>query len=539
MSDQGYRATAELAWDLVEANRLDEARALFAELCALDEHDSESWMMLGTLHSSFEDYEEAVRCLEKAIALNSHYADAHLNLANVRVKQNQLESALIHCQVAIKSDTHYADAWQLLGAIQGLRGNTIESIASNRRAVELDPDNPATHASLGFALFRGNKLPDAVMSYERALELNPRMLDALRQFASINSQLNLNADAERCYRTIIGIVPTHADAYVKLGVALTRQGKSDVAIEMLRQGLRLIPNDVTLHLQLGVELQSKQRRKEALLCFQAAAELDRNSVVACIGMGSILEEQGRQEAALGHYQEALRLDPDNVQLRFHIARLEGKAAPETAPTDYVRRLFDDYAERFDSHLVGELNYRAPNWLYEAVTRALGPQRGKLDVLDLGCGTGLCGTLFRGLASRMTGVDLSQKMVEVARTRNLYDALTVGDITEVLNGASAKHDLIIAADVFIYVGELKQIFGGCQLALRGGGLFAFTIEALEEKPQPYVLQSTGRYAHAAYYVRNLAREYGLEEISVNPVVLRMEKGKPTAGYVVVLRRSDGN
>jgi len=142
----------------------------------------------------------------------------------------------------------------------------------------------------------------------------------------------------------------------------------------------------------------------------------------------------------------------------------------------VEELFDDYAEQFDDHLINMLHYQAPELLRLAIGREMDADEAAWDVMDLGCGTGFCGLLFRDLATNLTGVDLSEGMLEQARKREFYDELRQGDITQALADCEHAYDLIIAADVFIYVGDLSGIVDACARALRPGGRFAFTMEA---------------------------------------------------------------
>ena len=158
----------------------------------------------------------------------------------------------------------------------------------------------------------------------------------------------------------------------------------------------------------------------------------------------------------------------------------------------------------------------------------------MDIIDRGCGTGLCGLQFRDLARTLTGVDLSPKMLEKARERNVYDNLIVADLATVLRAPGASYDLIIAADVFIYIGDLAPVFDACRAALRTGGLFAFSLEAGEEDV-PYILRTSGRYAHATGYIRMLAETAGLKVISHDHVIIRKEITDPIPGYIFVLGR----
>ena len=159
----------------------------------------------------------------------------------------------------------------------------------------------------------------------------------------------------------------------------------------------------------------------------------------------------------------------------------------------------------------------------------------MDVLDLGCGTGLCGPLLRPMARTLAGVDLSPAMIEKAKARRAYDRRWAADLLEALRAADAGYDLLVAADVLIYFGDLTPVFEPAVAALRPGGLFAFSVEAGEGERFQF-RPATRRYAHAEPYLRRLAGIFGLRVIRLDPITVRTEAGKSVPGDLVVLAAS---
>jgi predicted TPR repeat methyltransferase len=202
---------------------------------------------------------------------------------------------------------------------------------------------------------------------------------------------------------------------------------------------------------------------------------------------------------------------------------------------YVRELFDEYAVRFDRHLRQSLAYRGPELLHDAVRRAcslrLRPFR--FDrLLDLGCGTGLVGEIFRPDCREMAGVDLSGAMIRRAAAKKLYDDLATGDLTAWLRAQpAATADLALAADVFVYLADLAPVVAAVHDALRPGGLFAFTVQAHEG--EGVVLGPDGRYAHGERYLRDLAWIVGFETVLFEAVSTRQDRGAEVPGYLLVL------
>ncbi|MFG1214805.1 methyltransferase domain-containing protein [Xanthobacter flavus] len=276
--------------------------------------------------------------------------------------------------------------------------------------------------------------------------------------------------------------------------------------------------------------------------FAAAAELLAETVEAAPNfaaawflLGEAREGQGESEAAREAYGRALALDPaDRLGAGLRRARLGG--APEGAMSAaYVRTLFDQYADRFDTALREKLAYRGPELLLEAVRAAcddLGRELRFGAALDLGCGTGLAGVLFAPLVERLDGVDLSPAMLEKARALGLYAALEAGEMGAALGAMPAGGlDLVIAADALCYVGDLAPIFHAARAALASGGLFAFTLETHEG--EGVLLRETLRYAHGEGYVRALAQDVGLDVVLLERASTRSEKSVPVPGLVGVL------
>ncbi len=249
-------------------------------------------------------------------------------------------------------------------------------------------------------------------------------------------------------------------------------------------------------------------------------------------LGEARERSGDPAGARDAWARAATLDPGGtLGAEAHLARLDGRA-PDALPASYVRALFDDYAPRFESHLVHALDYRGPAVLVEALERAV-PGRRFARALDLGCGTGLMGLALRGRADRIDGVDLSPAMAELARATGAYAAVAAGSLEDALAGAGGL-DLAVAADVLVYLGDLAPAFAGAARALRPNGLLAFTLQALAEG-DGFALGPDMRFDHAPDYVDRTLRGAGLAPLLLEPASTRREKGAPVPGLVAVAMR----
>lgn len=260
------------------------------------------------------------------------------------------------------------------------------------------------------------------------------------------------------------------------------------------------------------------------------------------GLAFLLQLQGKAAEA-GRYRESLLrlrveglgVDPGHRdEAAAYLLAAEGWAAqPSGAPRAYVRALFDRYAGGFDAHLLGKLCYRGPQLLYESLSAAVALTPASLDVMDIGCGTGLAGEVFRWLARRLDGLDLSSAMLEKAESRHIYDRLEQGEIVEQLPQLARIYDLVIAADVLVYFGELSALFNAVFGVLSSGGYFVCSVERGDA--EGFRLRSSGRYQHHPAYVQQLAGDLGFETLSCRQATLREQDGRPVTAAVFVLRR----
>ena len=265
--------------------------------------------------------------------------------------------------------------------------------------------------------------------------------------------------------------------------------------------------------------------------YAQAVELSPGFASAWFALGEVREALGERDAACAAFERAVAADPeDRHGAALRLARL-GRADPaREALHGYVRTLFDQYAPRFDRALA-DLSYSAPALLREAVTRH-GTRFGTM--LDLGCGTGLAGVAFRPHVDWLIGVDLSPKMIEEARRKGLYDRLAMGDIAAFLAGEPpASAHLIIAADVFAYIADFREVCVAVARVLAPGGLFGFTVETHDGEGA--IVGPKMRYAHSADFVRAALAEAGLTLLELTRASSRTENRVPVPGLVVLARR----
>lgn len=366
-------------------------------------------------------------------------------------------------------------------------------------------------------------------------------------------------EAVSLYRRTLRLAPHHPDAENLLGVAARQRGDLPAALAHAARAVAAIPDSPLFLANQGAALAEAGRLAEAISALSRAVTLNPQDAISLRNLGQALTAAGQPEAALAPLDAATRLHPDAPepwlalahaareankpdlaraaalrvkgrlaeQAGFLLAALGDAPPPARAPASYVRELFDAFAPRFDAELEGALGYRTPA-LLAAMIEGLPPGR----VLDLGCGTGLSGLALKPHASRLEGLDLSPRMLAEARGRNLYASLHEADLLDFLPKHPARYDLIAAADVLNYLGDLTPAFTAITTALKPGGTALFSLEAGEE---PVALGEGLRFRHNPDHALSLAATAGLTLVRREDAVLRQEKGAPVHGTLIRARK----
>jgi predicted TPR repeat methyltransferase len=319
-------------------------------------------------------------------------------------------------------------------------------------------------------------------------------------------------------------------ARLALVKALRESGDGDGALAAAREAQALNPNVSEAVIVLGESLLHLGHLPAAIAEFQRALRLDPNSSSARFKLGCAWAEAGEAEKAL----EQFELCPPGAirELPEKIAAMEAMRRRPRSDAGYVRHLFDQFSADYDRRMRSQLAYRAPEILRELADLVM-PDAKDLVVLDLGCGTGLAGEVFAGMAAKIDGIDLSPAMIELARARELYRCLEIADIESSLVSGGPHYDLVLAADALVYLGDLTTVFQGVVQQLKPGGLFLFTTEASLEAE--FELGPKRRWRHSESYIRRLASCSGLDVAGFVSCSPRSEGGSPVEGFAVALMK----
>jgi predicted TPR repeat methyltransferase len=423
--------------------------------------------------------------------------DEAIDCAILLQKNEQLEEAGEVYRRVLEAAPDHARALHYAGVLAHQHGRTDEAIALLEKSLALVPDQADGYSNLGVVLQAAGQLELAAAAYQRA----------------------------------IAIDPSHANAYGNLGVVLRTTGRPSEAETAYRTAIRLNPRHIDAYTNLGILLNALKRTEEAARCFCTVITLRPRHQEARKLLALAYCTLGETSEAVKVYREWLAAEPADPVALHMLAACTGRQVPLRASEAFIERTFDSFASSFESKLE-RLSYRAPVLVAEMLEDA-GVQRAKhLDVLDAGCGTGLCGPLITGYARRLVGVDLSEGMLNRAHEKEVYDELIRTELTKYLRENSGAFDIIVSADTLVYFGDLGEVIAVGAAALRANGHLVFTLERAPEGEVAvgYRLQSHGRYNHDRSYVEQSLRAAGLQA-KIIYADLRTEAGAPVRGLVV--------
>jgi predicted TPR repeat methyltransferase len=359
-------------------------------------------------------------------------------------------------------------------------------------------------------------------------ELQPLTLNRAGEAALANKQ---PLEALALFDRALALAPELAAALDNRGRALRLLGRPHEAIDAHSRALALQPGLARAYVRRARCRQDIGENQAAQADYRAALELRPDRHDWALALGLLLADAGEHQAAIAELAPIAQHGDCAPAAAFVLASLQSRPPPPAPPPAYVAALFDSYAARFERHLVRRLKYRAPQLLADAVLPLL--RDGSAHVVDLGCGTGLMGTLLRPAVQWLEGIDLSPAMIEQAAAKKLYDRLETGELVGWLESRAQSFDAAIAADVFVYLGDLSPVFAALRRALRGEGFVAFTVEALDEGD--FRLLPTRRYAHSRRYVEATAQAHGFVCSGMTRQTLRRNGEEEISGYVAVFRR----
>jgi len=492
--------------------------------------EAEQFASQGDFESAFEIYQEIINDYKSSPEVFSNFAICSYQIGQYELADELFQQA-IECikSINFNSETrqvlqqkisqtyavllynHGCEIAKSITTTEQLRAINLFLLASN-----YNPNDYKLFYNIACCYINIDKLDDGIDYLHKTLELNPHHAQAhfaLSQYHQQNNNLNL--------------------AQEHLDKSLASQTHNQFIAEY----------------NYGVLEYQRGNYQQALEHYLKSYQLNPQSFATCYNIGSLYQKIKNYSLAIEYYKKALALNPEDEICRYLIAALSSENVPEQAPASYIENLFDHYAPDFDHELTANLNYQTPELLYNLFAKHYStstPSAKQVNILDLGCGTGLMGQQVKKTnddsAINLVGVDISQKMLDIAESKNIYNILVKADIEDYLESNNKFYDLIILGDVLVYYGDLTNLFKKIKNNLSPNGYVLFSVELIEESIEPiddvksskdFILNTTGRYQHSLSYVYSLSNK-NFKIIDSIETCLRTQDNNPVMGRVVLLQ-----
>jgi predicted TPR repeat methyltransferase len=436
---------------------------------------------------SANDYEQSQKYFKKGL---SKHKDRNFAAAEDFYKR------------ALRHDPMHLDANYLLGTLYAEQRELSKALKFLQQAAEINPRSHMIQNNLGNIYQLSRQFDKAIACYRRALEVEPNMPEVQNNLGNIYKNNRQFAEAEECYRRVLFFRPDFSEGYCNLGMVLQNQKKYQEGIEKFNKALELSPS-----------------LKEA---FE--------------GLGICHAEMGEREQAIAWFNRYLELDPgDDSEVKLRLARLDAGEVPSRYPAAVMLNTYEKKAQNWDTDIQQPgKEFFGPKHVREVLEELKVEKSRQLDVLDIGCGTGVCGEYLRDYARNLEGVDLSTHMLEQAQKKDFYDKLECADVIPYMQACDRTYDLIIASGVLILFGDLLPVFQAVARSLNPGGAFVFTLYRSES--EEVMVRYNLHFAHSEVYVRRIADAAGLQVVLLEQKVHEIDLGEPQPGWVVALRKT---
>lgn len=425
------------------------------------------------------------KLLKKAI--NKHKAGQH------SVAQSLYKKIL-------KNNPGHIDANYMLGTSLAETGQASRALKYFEQAEKQAPDSQYIKNNLGNVYRMLGDYDNALSKYQEALSIQPDMSQALNNLAIVQRRLNNNAEAIALYKRAISNRPDFVEAHYNLGKSYWDEAQYD----------------------------------NAFACFQRVLEINPQHILAVHELGNYYMHIKENDRAIACFEKYLSLvDDDTCGAKLKLSYLDAGEMPDRQPDQLVRQTYEKKARTWDQDVArNDMEFLGPQHIQQAIDD-LNLGSNDLVVLDLGCGTGLCGTYLKNYSRVLHGVDLSPEMLTLAQKKKLYDELACNDIETYLQSSETNYDLVTGSGVLIFFGDLQPVLGKISQRTQSAGYVVFT--AYKSNGDDVEIRDNMHFAHSENYIRQVARNSGFEVRTIKPVIHEFEYEQPQPGFVVTLNK----
>ncbi len=415
-------------------------------------------------------------------------------------------------------------------------GQLPQAMTAYKKILRSVPSQPDALHYLGLAYYQTGYIEFAVSHIQRAISVAPHYLDALNNLANIFKETERVVEARTLYTQVLCIAPDHVNALVNMAVILRESKQTEEALKFILRALVFQPDHAIARHTLGNVYTDLQQFELAESAYKRALELNPLLHQAAKRLAYVLNKLGRIAEAIPILNALTIKYPDDAVAKHLLAAYTNKDIPDRASDLYIKQTFDDYSANFDKSLA-QLQYQVPKLISEQLLASSGQRAAGSDILDIGCGTGLCAPFIKQAASSLIGVDLSAKMLARAAQLKLYDELHESELCDYMQRSDRLFHYVICADTLVYFGDLQQVFASVSGVLQNAGYFIFSIEQHHsgQAGSHYLLQVNGRYSHHKTYVAEALQAAGFQLCRIEDIVPRLESGKKVDGALIVAQK----
>ena len=417
-------------------------------------------------------------------------------------RKNEYEVSKDVALSIIKKIPNHILSWKILGVIYSNTGQSDEALIASQEVLKLAPQDPESHNNLGVVLFRLSKLEEAEKSYNKAIELKPDYAEAYNNLADVLKDFGKIEAAVKNYKKAIELKQDYVVAHYQLGIMLQQLGKLEEAKKSYNKAIELKPDYAEAYTNLANTFKELGKLDQAEKSYNKAIQLKPNFAVTYLNMGIFLKEIGKTDEAIKYFEKTIKIDPqDKLGANLELACLGKRKIPTKTPTNYMKNFYKVKSKTW-SNL--ETNKYFGRDLIEDAFKQTHTKQKKINILDLGCGTGGLARFLHSYANTLTGLDFSKEMLNEAKKTGFYDSLLNKRLEEYLSETSIYYDSIVAAAVMIHFLDLESVFELINERLKLNGKFIFSV--FESNKNDKELNSFLMYSHSDDYITRLAENF---------------------------------
>lgn len=426
--------------------------------------------------------------------------DKLLKKAINRHNAGKLAEAVQLYKKILKQNPWHLDGNYMLGTLYAEQGQLAQAQVCLEKAAQIKSDSPYIQNNLGNVYRSQEKYAQAIQCFRRAIDLQPEMVQALNNLAVVLKLSGQLDEAENLFNRVLQLDPAFADARYNLGNIFWDRNEKAAAAACYQQVLETNPEHARALDRMGDYWLSKGDTHKALDCFNKYL----------------------------HLQQA-----DDCGVALKLAYLGKGDMPLRQPGQLVVETYEKKAASWERDVArADMAFLGPRQI-EAWLNTVPMEPDSQDILDLGCGTGLCGEFLKSRAHRLVGVDLSPAMLALARAKNIYDELVADDVMAYMLNCRESFSLIIASGVLIFFSDLQPLLAAASKLLRPGGRMVFT--AYSSSEADIAVRHNYHFAHSRNYLEKTAAAQHLLVERLDETVHEYEYGQAQAGFLVVLLR----